>query len=85
MEAENGKTMKVFIRTNHIETERSRCTAKPGKISEGGVSKTGDPRTDLLWVAQGVWGNEHDPGKKAKNPGKRKHTIEEFGSRPFIG
>jgi putative transposase len=85
MEAENGKTKKVYIRTNHIETERSRCTAKPGKISEGSMSGTGNPRSDLLPMAKGIRGYEYNPGKKTKSPGKRKRAIEEISSRSFIG
>ena len=85
MEAENGKTTKVYIRTNHPETERGGYFAQPGENGQGSVSAAGGTRTDLLPVAKGVWGDEHNPGEKAKGTGKRKHEIEETGSRPFIG
>ena len=77
MEAENGKTTKVYIRTDHPETERGRCSAQPGENGQGSVSAAGGTRTDLLPVAKGVWGDEHNPGEKAKRIGKRK-SIEYY-------
>jgi len=36
-------------------------------------------------MAKGIRGYEYNPGKKAKNPGKRKRAIEEISCRSFIG
>jgi putative transposase len=36
-------------------------------------------------VEEGVWGDEHNSGKKTKNAGKRKHPTKEFGGRSFVG
>jgi hypothetical protein len=58
MEAENGKTKKVFIRTNHTEMKRSRRTAKPReKVSLADTGYMG---------IQKIHANSQIPAKKSK-------------------
>ena len=85
MEAENGQTQALYLRTNHLEIARSRSAAGTGENRPGSMSGAGDIRANLLPLAERVWGYEHQPSAKTKNSGKGKRQTKAFSRRAFPG
>jgi len=64
---------------------RSRHTTEPREISRRDRQGVRDQQTNLLSLAQRVWGLEHDPGKETQGTRKRECQVENPGSRSIFG
>ena len=84
-EPDNAKKKKIYNRTDHQKIAGSRCNAEPGEISRRDRQGVRDQQTNLLPLAQRVWGVEHDPGQETQSTRKRERPVENPGSRSVFG
>jgi len=71
----NGKTKDIFSRTDPHEIAGSRGVTSKGQEYEGSLPSTGDQRTDLLSLEEGIWGLDTTQAKKLKELEKENSRL----------